>query len=191
LYIWNYIPPSISYFYGKERNISNGDNFFLNMGKGEPTMRRINDTLRQSCGRDSSRKSLHGLLASEGNYGRAMKRVVLQVLMASMIIAASFNFSGCFWVAAGGAGVVGYKMGTDERSVGTQIDDAAITTKINAKLVAEPGIRSLNIDVDTLDGNVTLSGYVQSEEQIQRILSLARSVGGVKSVISNLKVRGR
>ena len=148
---------------------------------------------QQFCERPLREISFHGsrVLSPKDSFPGAVKKIVLRILVASMVIAAALNLSGCFWVAAGGAGVAGYKVGTDERSVGTQIDDAAITTKINAKLVAEPGIRSLNIDVDTLDGNVTLSGYVQSEEQIQRIVSITSSVGGVKSVTSNLKVKGR
>ena len=120
-----------------------------------------------------------------------MKKVLRRILVVSLALAAAVNLSGCFWLAAGGAGAVGYKVGTDERSVGTQLDDATITSKVNAKLIAEPGIRSLNIDVDTLDGNVTLSGYVKTEEQIKRVVSIALSVKGVKSVKSNLKVKGR
>jgi osmotically-inducible protein OsmY len=47
------------------------------------------------------------------------------------------------------------------RTVGEQIDDGAITSKINAKLTADPEVNPFNIDVDTLDGVVTLRGEVE------------------------------
>lgn len=94
----------------------------------------------------------------------------------------------CCWLAAGAGAGAGYKAGTDERSIGTQVDDAAITAKIKTKLVTAKGIRSLNIDVDCLDGHVTLTGIVKNSTQVKRVLEIAHSVHGVKAVTNNLKV---
>ncbi|MBI4775265.1 MAG: BON domain-containing protein [Deltaproteobacteria bacterium] len=90
-------------------------------------------------------------------------------------------------VAGGAAG--GYAVGSDERSIGGQVDDAVITAKINEKYFKDPDMKIFNIDVDTNDGRVTLTGVVASEERKQKAETLARSVEGVKSVSNELQVK--
>ncbi len=68
------------------------------------------------------------------------------------------------------------------------VSDAAITGKVKAAVMAEPGIRSLKIDVDTKDGIVTLNGKVDSQEHKERAMQVAQNVNGVKSVVDNLSV---
>jgi HSP20 family molecular chaperone IbpA len=68
--------------------------------------------------------------------------------------------------------------------------DAAITTKVKTAMMAEPGIRSAKIDVDTKDGVVTLKGSVDSQQHKDRAIQLAQNVNGVKSVVDNLAVTG-
>ena len=114
------------------------------------------------------------------SWGRA---AALGMMLASFVATA-----GCI-VAAGAALYGGYKLGTDPRRAGEMIDDSVITAKVNAKLVEEPKIRSLNIDVDTRQGEVTLTGYVASAEQAERVMSLAAGVHGVSKVVSQLKIR--
>ncbi len=41
------------------------------------------------------------------------------------------------------------------KSAGTQVDDAAITAKVKAKLAADGDINPFNIDVDTNEGEVS------------------------------------
>ena len=76
------------------------------------------------------------------------------------------------------------------RSFGRSLDDKLLTARIKTKLIAEPGIRSLSIDVDTVDGVVTLTGVVKSEEQRRRVIEIVRTTKGVKGVIDNLTVKG-
>ncbi len=66
------------------------------------------------------------------------------------------------------------------------MSDAAITGKVKAAVMAEPGIRSLNINVDTKDGVVTLNGKIDSKEHKDRAMQIAQGVDGVKSVVDNL-----
>lgn len=68
-------------------------------------------------------------------------------------------------------------------------DDAAVTTKVKSALLAEPGLKSLQISVDTKDGTVTLMGQVDSADQRSRAKQVAQSTGGVKSVVDNLVVK--
>jgi hyperosmotically inducible protein len=76
-----------------------------------------------------------------------------------------------------------------ERSFGDVWDDNVISNKIKAKLIAEPEVRSLNIDVDVYLGVVTLTGVVSSKYQRDRALQLSRSTEGAVKVIDNIKVR--
>lgn len=69
------------------------------------------------------------------------------------------------------------------------VDDAAITTKVKSAVLAEPGLKSLQINVDTKDAVVTLSGTVDTPELKSRAVQIAQSVQGVKSVNDNLSVK--
>jgi hypothetical protein len=69
------------------------------------------------------------------------------------------------------------------------VDDAAITTKVKTAVLAEPGLKSLQINVDTKDAVVTLSGTVDNAEMKSRAVQIAQGVQGVKSVNDNLSVK--
>ena len=69
------------------------------------------------------------------------------------------------------------------------VDDAAITTKVKTAVLAEPGLKSLQINVDTKDAVVTLSGTVDTPELKSRAVQIAQGVQGVKSVNDNLSVK--
>ena len=84
--------------------------------------------------------------------------------------------------------VVGLSACSSTRSAGTQVDDAAITAKVKAKLAADGDINPFNIDVDTNEGVVTLQGRVAKEEARTKAEQLARDTEGVKRVINLVKV---
>jgi osmotically-inducible protein OsmY len=67
--------------------------------------------------------------------------------------------------------------------------DTAITTKVKAGLVKEPNLDSLGIHVETEKGVVMLSGFVNSKEEADKAVKVARSVDGVSSVRSAIKVK--
>jgi osmotically-inducible protein OsmY len=71
---------------------------------------------------------------------------------------------------------------------GEQITDAAITTAVKTKFLADPNVSGLKIDVDTTNGVVTLRGTVPNATEKRRALDLARDTNGVKSVKDDLKV---
>jgi hypothetical protein len=75
-----------------------------------------------------------------------------------------------------------------ERGAGQAIDDAGITAKVKTALAAEKDVRAIGINVDTVQGNVTLTGQVASQNEAERALQVARSIEGVKSVDSKLTV---
>lgn len=73
--------------------------------------------------------------------------------------------------------------------VATTADDAVITAKVKAAILAEPGLKSLQINVDTKDATVTLTGNVDSDLLRDRAKQIARSTEGVKNVVDNLKLK--
>jgi osmotically-inducible protein OsmY len=71
------------------------------------------------------------------------------------------------------------------------VTNAALTSKIKAKMALDDSIDAAAIDVDTVEGTVTLTGTVGTEAQRTRALQLARETEGVVSVIDRLRVAGR
>src|SRR5690242_16871412 len=74
------------------------------------------------------------------------------------------------------------------KTAGTQVDDAAITAKVKAKLAADGDINPFNIDVDTNEGVVTLQGRVAKDVARTKAEQLARDTDGVKRVVNLVKV---
>ena len=69
--------------------------------------------------------------------------------------------------------------------------DARTTGTIKARLLSEPGISSMGIDVNTTGGVVTLAGNVGSHEEVAKAMRIALETDGVVKVISTLQVRAR
>lgn len=67
--------------------------------------------------------------------------------------------------------------------------DAVLTSKVKAALIAEPGLRSVPIDVSTRQSIVTLSGSVGSAAEKATALQVAESVEGVKGVVDRLAAK--
>jgi hyperosmotically inducible protein len=84
---------------------------------------------------------------------------------------------------------VGDKMGEQSAQAGVAMDDTAITTKVKAAIFAEPGLKTLQISVDTVKGVVTLSGSVDSRSNSDRAKQLAGAVAGVRDVENRLTVK--
>src|SRR5687767_6367246 len=80
------------------------------------------------------------------------------------------------------------KAGDATDRAGAAITDAAITSAVKAKFLADTTVKGLRIDVDTSNGMVTLNGNVTSRAEADRAMTIARNTDGVKSVHDNLKV---
>jgi hyperosmotically inducible protein len=69
------------------------------------------------------------------------------------------------------------------------IDDASITAAIKAKYLAHPAMSVWDIGVETTDGHVKLSGYANSNTQLDAAISIASDTEGVEDVnVDNLDV---
>ena len=80
------------------------------------------------------------------------------------------------------------KSETAASKTGEAITDAAITSDVKTKFLAEPGVSGLNINVDTNDHVVTLSGNVKTKAEMNKAMAIARDTKGVKRVVNHLKM---
>lgn len=78
------------------------------------------------------------------------------------------------------------KMEQQGTRTGVAIEDTEITAKVKAAIFAEPGLKTLQISVDTVKGVVTLTGSVDSAANSDKARSLASAVAGVNSVDNRL-----
>ncbi len=75
-----------------------------------------------------------------------------------------------------------------EPTVGQRVDDAAISAKVKAALLAAENVNGSDISVETTAGRVTLSGMLPDQGQIDRAVATARNIEGVVDVDNRLAV---
>ena len=75
-------------------------------------------------------------------------------------------------------------------TVGTEIDDTVVTTRVKSALLADPDVKAFDLKVETRKGEVQLSGFVDNQMQIDRAIAVTRSVTGVKNVENKVSLKG-
>ena len=75
-------------------------------------------------------------------------------------------------------------------SIGTAIDDSVVTANVLSAFVSESDIKALDLKVETRKGEVQLSGFVESQAQMDRAIVVARAVPGVTDVRNNMGLKG-
>jgi hyperosmotically inducible protein len=75
-----------------------------------------------------------------------------------------------------------------DRTMGEHIDDAVITASVKNRLLEDPQVKGLRIDVDTREGVVFLTGTVGTREELDRAVEIARATEHVREVKPNLVV---
>jgi len=76
-----------------------------------------------------------------------------------------------------------------QEGTGEYVDDTVITTKVKAAIFSEPTLKSAEINVETFKGVVQLSGFVSSQAAENKAVEVARTVGGVKSVKNDMRLK--
>jgi len=104
-----------------------------------------------------------------------MKRILF-------LIMTLFFLHGCATGVAAGYGQGGRN--ADGRSYQEAQADNRISAKVNSVLVRE----HLDVNVQTRDGVVTLSGRVANQEQARRAVELAQGIPGVSEVRNQLRI---
>jgi hypothetical protein len=76
-----------------------------------------------------------------------------------------------------------------QESTGEFVDDSVITTKVKSLLAEDDFLKSFQISVETFRGTVQLSGFVNSQQAVDKAGKIVRSVKGVKSIKNDLIVK--
>jgi osmotically-inducible protein OsmY len=78
---------------------------------------------------------------------------------------------------------------SSEESAGEYLDDSLITTRVKTAVFNEASLKSSEINVETYKGVVQLSGFVNSQMDINKAVEVARAVKGVVSVQNNMQLK--
>ncbi len=78
-----------------------------------------------------------------------------------------------------------------KEGTGEYVDDSVITTKVKAEILNDNSLKSSEINVETFKGVVQLSGFVNSQADINKAVEVARSVKGVTSVKNDMRLKGK
>lgn len=85
--------------------------------------------------------------------------------------------------------VVGCSSTTKQESTGEYLDDSVITTKVKTAIFREPTLKSAEINVETFKGVVQLSGFVNSQSDINMAVGIAQGIKGVTSVTNAMRLK--
>lgn len=76
-----------------------------------------------------------------------------------------------------------------KEGTGEYFDDSVITAKVKAEIFKDDSLKSSEINVETFKGVVQLSGFVNSQTDIDRAVEVARTVKGVTAVKNDMRVK--
>jgi OmpA-OmpF porin, OOP family len=85
--------------------------------------------------------------------------------------------------------ITGTRIVLSSQGTGESIDDTAITAKVKAAILDDASLNASDINVETLNGRVQLSGFVDSSAGIAQAESVAKGVDGVTSVKNDLRLK--
>ncbi len=102
-----------------------------------------------------------------------------------------FNLFANFFLVILLASFLGCASTAKQEGTGEYIDDSVITAKVKAEIFNDASLKSSEINVETFKGVVQLSGFVNSQADINKAVEVARSVRGVKSVKNNMHLKGK
>jgi osmotically-inducible protein OsmY len=77
----------------------------------------------------------------------------------------------------------------DSSTIGTTAQDNWIQTRLRTELTFDGNVKSLNYTIETVDGVVYVLGVAGSQDELNRVLSHARTMRGVQRVVSYVRIR--
>jgi osmotically-inducible protein OsmY len=101
----------------------------------------------------------------------------------------SFNRFATFFFVIFLASLLGCASTSKQEGTGEYVDDTVITSKVKAAIFDDPSLKSAEINVETFKGVVQLSGFVNSREDINKAIQVARGVQGVTSVKNDMRLK--
>ena len=87
------------------------------------------------------------------------------------------------------ASLIGCASTAPQEGTGEYLDNTVITAKVKAALFDEPNLKSSEINVETFKGVVQLSGFVNSQADIDKAVEIVQQIKGVKSVKNDMQLK--
>lgn len=115
-------------------------------------------------------------------------RLFLVLTLAIFVVAGCATTKNTGTAIKEGTTAAGKEVGKQAEDVGDTVEDASITSAIKMKFANDEMVSASAINVDTVNGHVTLTGTVDSQTALDHAVELARSVNAVKSVHPNLTI---
>ena len=78
---------------------------------------------------------------------------------------------------------------SNKTSIADYFTDVRISTELRYRMVADTQISEINYNIDTVNGTVYLIGIAQDQVELDRVLNYARSIKGVKQVVSQVLLK--
>jgi hyperosmotically inducible protein len=72
-----------------------------------------------------------------------------------------------------------------------EISDSEVSTRVKAALLQDANLKSFDIAVATLKGDVRLTGMVNNQSQIDQAIKLVRSIPGVHTIHDELGIKNK
>lgn len=115
-----------------------------------------------------------------GEYQRRIAMMTRKVTFAAALLAAML---------AGGIAGCSSNRPMPAQRAGAFVDDSYLTTAVKTKLLGDEGLKSFDIHVTTKDQVVVLSGTLPTSALRDQAVSVAKSVNGVRDVVSDIDVQ--
>lgn len=111
-----------------------------------------------------------------------LKNTTLRITLGASVLLGSLLLAACH-------GPVENEGAVASTTLGTDLDDSVITSKVRAALLGDEYVKSLDVKVETYKGEVILSGFANSATQIERSMTVAQAVPGVRTVNNKLNLK--
>ena len=83
----------------------------------------------------------------------------------------------------------GCSVARNQQTMGSYVDDAAVTTAVKAKMAEDKSVAATSISVETLNGTVQLSGFAKTQSEKNQAEAIARNTKNVRDVRNSIVVR--
>ncbi len=113
---------------------------------------------------------------------------MLRLATILLLIVGALGVTGCAPLVVGGA-AAGTAVANDKRSLGTVVDDSVIKMKAEAAITARPALKeNTHVDATSINRIVLLTGEARTRGDLDRVLTIVRTIPGVRKVINQIRV---
>ncbi len=93
------------------------------------------------------------------------------------------------WQAEGVKEVLNEVQVTDDSSIADYVADSWISVQVKTKLLFDRDIRAINYSIETVNGSVYMIGIARDAVELKRATNHARTIKGVRKVISHVRIQ--